>query len=150
MDSRKTLGRAKPDVMVPVSDTLAGIPEGSPGLLSGIKEIMTRERIKAVMSANVAMVLMYWDIGQFILQRQQQEGWGARVIDRLSHDLKTAFPDMTGFSPRNLKYMRKFAEAWPDRIIVQRTVAQLPWRSNLTLLDKLSDPPTRLWYTHDE
>ena len=67
MDSRKTLGRAKPDVMVPVSDTLAGIPEGSPGLLSGIKEIMTRERIKAVMSANVAMVLMYWDIGQFVL-----------------------------------------------------------------------------------
>jgi hypothetical protein len=90
------------------------------------------------MSANVAMVLMYWDIGQCILQRQQQEGWGARVIDRLSHDLKTVFPDMTGFSPRNLKYMRKFADAWPDRVIVQRTVAQLPWRSILTLLDKLS------------
>ena len=98
------------------------------------------------MSANVAMVLMYWDIGQSIRQRQQQEGWGTKVIDRLSHDLKTAFPDMTGFSPRNLKYMRKFADAWPDRTIVQRTVAQLPWRSNLTLLDKLSDPPTRLWY----
>src|SRR5262245_63320266 len=147
-DSRKTLGRAKPDVMMPVPDTLAGMPEGYSVLLSGIKEIITRERIKAVMSANVAMVLMYWDIGQFILQRQRQEGWGARVIVRLSHDLKTAFPDMTGFSPRNLKYMRKFAEAWPDRIIVQRTVAQLPWRSNLTLLDKLSDPPTRLWYAH--
>jgi hypothetical protein len=72
------------------------------------------------------MVLMYWDIGQSIRQRQQQEGWGTRVIDRLSHDLKTAFPDMTGFSPRNLKYMRKFADAWPDRAIVQRTVAQLP------------------------
>ena len=98
-DSRKTLGRAKPDVMMPVPDTLAGMPEGYPVLLSGIKEIITRERIKAVMSANVAMVLMYWDIGQCILQRQQQEGWGARVIDRLSHDLKTAFPDMTGFSP---------------------------------------------------
>ena len=143
-DSRKTLGRAKPDVMMPVPDTLAGMPEGYPVFLSGIKEIITRERIKAVMSANIAMVLMYWDIGQFILQRQQQEGWGARVIDRLSHDLKTAFPDMTGFSPRNLKYMRKFAEAWSDRAIVQRTVAQLPWRSNLTLLDKLSDPHTRL------
>ena len=149
-DSRKTLGRAKPDVMMPVPDTLTGMPEGYSVLLSGIKEIITRERIKAVMSANVAMVLMYWDVGQFILQRQQQEGWGARVIDRLSHDLKTAFPDMTGFSPRNLKYMRKFAEAWPDRTIVQRTVAQLPWRSNLTLLDKLSGPHTRLWYAHDE
>ena len=102
-DSRKTLGRAKPGVMMPAPDTRAGMPEGYAVLLSGIKEIITRERIKAVMSANAAMVLMYWDIGQCILQRQQQEGWGARVIDRLSHDLKTAFPDMTGFSPRNLK-----------------------------------------------
>ena len=114
VDSRKTLGRAKPDVMMPVPDTLAAMPEGYPILLSGIKEIITRERIKAVMSANIAMVLMYWDIGQFILRRQQQEGWGARVIDRLSHDLKTAFPDMTGFSPRNLKYMRKLPK--PGRI----------------------------------
>jgi len=56
---------------------------------------------------------------------------------------------MTGFSPRNLKYMRTFAQAWPDRAIVQRTVAQLPWRSNITLLDKLSDPETRLWYAQE-
>src|SRR5207244_13460409 len=81
-DSRKTLGRAKPDVMMPVPDTMVGMPEGYPVLLSGIKEIITRERIKAVMSANIAMVLMYWDIGQFILQRQQQEGWGARSEER--------------------------------------------------------------------
>lgn len=74
------------------------------------------------------------------------EHHGAKVIDRLSHDLKTAFSDMTEFSPRNLKYMRIFVVAWPDRAIVQHTVAQLPWRSNLTLLDKLSDPETRLWY----
>jgi len=72
------------------------------------------------------------------------------VIDRLSHDLKTAFPDVSGFSPRNLKYMRKFADAWPDRAIMQQCVAQLPWRSNLTLWDKLSDPHIRLWYAHDE
>ena len=62
-DSRKTLGRAKPGVMMPVPDTLAGMPEGYSILLSGIKEIITRERIKAVMSANAALVLMYWDIG---------------------------------------------------------------------------------------
>lgn len=136
-DSRKTLGRAKPGVMMPAPNTLAGMPEGYSVLLSGVKEVITRERIKTVMSANATMVLMYWDIGQCILQRQQQEGWGSRVIDRLSHDLKTAFPDMTGFSPRNLKYMRKFAESWPDRAIVQRTVAQLPWRSNLMNNGKL-------------
>ncbi len=75
------------------------------------------------------MVLLYWDIGRSILDRQEQGGWGTRVIDRLSHDLKDAFPDMSGLSPRNLKYMRTFAAAWPDREIVQRTVAQIPWRS---------------------
>ena len=145
-DGRKSRGSAKPDVMMPAPDTLAGMPEGYAAFLAGIKERITHELIKAVMSANAAMVLLYWDIGQEILARQKKEGWGAKVIDRLSHDLKKTFPDMTGLSPRNLKYMRTFAEAWPDRLIVQRTVAQLPWRSNLTLLDKLSDPETRLWY----
>lgn len=146
IDRRKSRGSAKPDVMMPAPDTLAGMPEGYSALLTGLKERIAHERIKAVLSANAAMVLMYWDIGRSILERQHKEGWGAKVIDRLSHDLKSAFPDMTGFSPRNLKYMRTFAEAWPDRAIVQRTVAQLPWRSNLTLLDKLSDPEIRLWY----
>jgi predicted nuclease of restriction endonuclease-like (RecB) superfamily len=81
-------------------------------------------------------VQLYWEIGNAILTRQQNEGWGTKVIDRMSYDLKTAFPDMRGFSPRNLKYMRKFSEAWPDKEIVQRTVAQIPWRSNITLLGK--------------
>ncbi|MGL5889963.1 MAG: PDDEXK nuclease domain-containing protein, partial [Bacteroidia bacterium] len=61
-------------------------------------------------------------------------------------DLKTAFPEMQGFSPRNLKYMRKFAEAWPDKELVQRCVALIPWRSNITLLDRLDNPTLRLWY----
>lgn len=143
---RKSRGKSKPGVIMPAPETLVGMPEGYSALLAGIKERIANERIKAVLSANAAMVLMYWDIGRSILERQHKEGWGAKVIDRLSHDLKTAFPDMTGFSPRNLKYMRTFADAWPDRSIVQRTVAQLPWRSNLTLLDKLRDPDIRLWY----
>jgi predicted nuclease of restriction endonuclease-like (RecB) superfamily len=143
---RKTRGASKPGVMMPVPAGLLEMPEGYAAFLTGLKERIARERIKAVLSANAAMVLMYWDIGQAILERQKKEGWGTKVIDRLSHDLKNTFPDMTGFSPRNLKYMRTFAEAWPDRLIVQRTVAQLPWRSNLTLLDKLNDSKIRLWY----
>jgi predicted nuclease of restriction endonuclease-like (RecB) superfamily len=75
-----------------------------------------------------------------------RSGVGSKIIDRLSADLKESFPDMGGFSARNLKYMRKFAEFWPDRLIVQRTVAQIPWRSNLTLLEKLKEPDLRLWY----
>lgn len=126
---RKVAGRSKEDVLFPVPDTRNHLPDNYGSFFSAVKEIVARERIKAVMSANAAMVLMYWDIGQAILMRQRDEGWGTRVIDRLAHDLRTAFPEMTGLSPRNLKYMRRFAEAWPDRTIVQRTVALLPWRS---------------------
>ena len=92
------------------------------------------------------MVLLYWDIGKLILDRQAASGWGARVIDRLSSDLREAFPEMQGLSARNLKYMRLFADSWPDRAIVQRTVAQLPWRHNIALLEKLKDLDARLWY----
>jgi predicted nuclease of restriction endonuclease-like (RecB) superfamily len=145
-EQRKSRGVVKPNVIMPVPSNLSEMPEGYAEFLSGLKERITQERIKAVMSANAALVLMYWDMGSSILERQQNEGWGAKVVDRLSHDLKSAFPDMSGFSPRNLKYMRAFAAAWPSRELVQRTVAQLPWRSNLTLLEKLEDPELRLWY----
>lgn len=64
----------------------------------------------------------------------------------MAQDLKDAFPEMSGFSPRNIKYMRKFAQCWPDYEIVQRVVAQLPWRSNITLMDKLDDAENRIWY----
>ena len=91
-------------------------------------------------------MLLYWQIGRDILVRQAEQGWGAKVIDRLAHDLRTAFPTMKGFSPRNLKYMRAFAEAWPDTEFVQAVLAQLPWYHQLALLDKLRSPETRRWY----
>jgi predicted nuclease of restriction endonuclease-like (RecB) superfamily len=91
-------------------------------------------------------VLLYWQIGRDILVRQAEQGWGAKVIDRLAHDLRTAFPTMKGFSPRNLKYMRAFAEAWPDTEFVQAVLAQLPWYHQLALLDKLRSPEIRRWY----
>ena len=145
-DERKVMGRVLEGVAIPVAESLVTMPEGYSSFFAAVKERVARERIKAVLAANAAMVLMYWDIGRQILDKQLTAGWGAKVIDRLSHDLKAAFPDMSGFSPRNLKYMRKFAECWPDRSVVQRTVAQIPWRSNLALLDKLQDMETRLWY----
>ena len=81
-----------------------------------------------------------------MLARQAEQGWGANVIDRLANDLRTAFPEMKGFSPRNLKYMRAFAEAWPDAEIVQQVAAQLPWGHNLVLLDRLKASTERLAY----
>jgi predicted nuclease of restriction endonuclease-like (RecB) superfamily len=114
--------------------------------LVALKKEIRESRLRTVLSANAAMVTAYWEVGRIILGRQEKEGWGARVIDRLSADLRQSFPDMQGLSARNLKYMRAFAAAWPDPAIVQRTVARIPWRQNIALLEQLSDPKTRLWY----
>jgi len=95
---------------------------------------------RAALAVNHELVLRYWQIGRDILTRQAQQGWGAKVSERLSQDLRAAFPDMKGFSPRNLKYMRAFAEAWPDAEFVQQAAAQLPRYHQLALLDKLPGP----------
>lgn len=145
-DDRKTHGKSKKNVLIPASVSVADIPQSYADVLNGIKTHIQQSRLKAALAANSALILLYWQIGQIILSRQTNEGWGAKVIDRLSFDLKEAFPDMGGFSPRNLKYMRAFAEAYPDMAIVQRVVAQIPWKSNLALLDKVKDYDLRLWY----
>ena len=113
-----------------------------------IKEQIHKQRVSIVLNANSSMICLYWNLGKAILQKQTEEGWGSKVIDRIAKDLKKAFPDMSGFSPRNIKYMRKFAECWPDYEFVQRVVAQIPWRSNISLLDKLSDEESRIWYAY--
>ncbi|MBC7085706.1 MAG: DUF1016 domain-containing protein [Methanomethylovorans sp.] len=117
--------------------------------LNEIKERIRTERLRVTLSANAAMVLLYWDIGRSILERQQAEGWGSKVIDRLSADLRAAFPDMRGLSSRNLKYMRAFAEAWPERAIVQEALAQIPWYHHIALLEKCRNPEERLWYARE-
>jgi predicted nuclease of restriction endonuclease-like (RecB) superfamily len=145
-DARKVRGRSREEALFPVAPVRSELPRDYAAALAEIKDRVRQERLRVVLAANSAMVLLYWDIGRVILDRQAREGWGARVIDRLAEDLQTAFPEMRGLSPRNLKYMRAFAGAWPDARIVQRTVAQLPWRQNITLLERLSDPKARLWY----
>ena len=145
-DVRKVRGRSREEAVFPVAPMRSDLPKDYAAALAEIKDRVRQERLRVVLAANSAMVLLYWDIGRVILDRQAREGWGARVIDRLAEDLQTAFPEMRGLSPRNLKYMRAFAGAWPDARIVQRTVAQLPWRQNITLLERLSDPKARLWY----
>jgi len=145
---RKSRGRSREDGSFPVPVGKTEVPAEYAAVLSELKKRIQSERLRVTLTANSAMVLLYWDIGKVILDRQERQGWGAKVIDRLSHDLKTAFPDMSGFSPRNLKYMRKFAEAWPEREIVQGSLAQITWYHNIALLEKVSEPETRLWYAH--
>jgi predicted nuclease of restriction endonuclease-like (RecB) superfamily len=106
-------------------------PEGYAGWLAELKERIHTARQRAALAVNRELVLLYWQIGRDILARQAAQGWGARVIERLAHDLREAFPEMKGFSPRNLKYMRAFAEAWPDGEFVQAALAQLPWYHQL-------------------
>lgn len=143
-EKRLTRGRARVEASFPVAPSRAGLPADYAAALAAIKARIAEERVRVVLSANAAMVLLYWDVGRMILDRQDRAGWGAKVVDRLSADLREAFPEMRGFSPRNLKYMRAFAAAWPEPAIVQRVVAQLPWRQNLALLERLDDPGTRL------
>ena len=79
--------------------------------LTGIKQHVQNVQQRAVLAVNRELVLLYWQIGRDILERQQAQGWGAKVIDQLAKDLTAAFPDMKGFSRRNLLYIRSFAEA---------------------------------------
>lgn len=137
-----------------MSDTSNGaqpvrLTEPPIGYAEWLAELKTRihsAQQRATQAVNHELVALYWQIGRDILVRQAEQGWGAKVIERLAHDLRTAFPDMKGFSPRNLKYMRAFAEAWPDPEFVQQAVAQLPWGHNLVLLDRLNAAEERRWY----
>jgi len=125
---------------------LTPTPAGYSDWLAELKTRIHSAQQRATLAVNRELVLLYWQIGRDILVRQAEQGWGAKVIDRLAHDLRTAFPTMKGFSPRNLKYMRAFAEAWPDAEFVQAVLAQLPWYHQLALMDKLRSPETRRWY----
>ena len=92
------------------------------------------------------MVILYWEIGRTILDRQTREGWGAKVVERLARDLRRSFPDMQGFSNRNLQFMRSFAEEMPDPAIVKQLASQLPWWHLVRLIQRVKGPEARTWY----
>ena len=114
--------------------------------MEGLKARIRSARQKAAVAVNRELIFLYWEIGRRILESQRREGWGAKVIDRLAADLRREFPDAKGFSPRNLKYMRSLAEAWPTQAFVQGPLAQITWYHNITLLDKVKDPAEREFY----
>lgn len=114
--------------------------------LNDVKNRVASSRYKAALAVNRDLILLYHHIGVEILKSQEKHGWGAKVIDQLSHDLKSEFPEMKGFSTRNLKYMKRFAEEYPDREFVQQVAAQLPWFHIAALLDKVSDKKDQIFY----
>ena len=121
-------------------------PEGYADWLAQLKGQITTARQRAALAVNAELAQLYALIGRDILQRQNAQGWGAKVIDRLARDLKDAFPDMRGFSTRNLKYMAFFAQHCPDGQFGQQPAAQLPWFHIVTLLTQLDQPAERAWY----
>lgn len=124
------------------------IPKEYPLFLLEIKEKILSSQVKAALAVNRELINLYWEIGSRIHLKQKSEGWGAKTIENLSKDLKTSFPDMEGFSSRNLKYMVHFAREYPDFAIGQQVVAQIPWGHNILLLQKLTSPEERLWYVN--
>lgn len=129
-----------------LSNSESSIESGYDTLLQQLKHRIHTAQVRAALAVNRELVMLYWHIGREILTRQQQQDWGAKVIDKLAKDLQKEFPHIKGFSSRNLKYMRAFAHAYPDESIVQQAAAQIPWFHNCVLLDKVKVPQERLWY----
>lgn len=115
-------------------------------LLKGLKERIRQAQVKAHLAVNQELISLYWSIGRDILLQESEQGWGAKVVEKLAKDLKSAFPSSTGFSARNLRYMKAFAESYPDPAILQATPAKLTWYHNCTLLDKVKNTEERHWY----
>jgi len=117
--------------------------------ISSLKQRIAGARQKAILAVNGEQIRLYHEIGKEILERQERQGWGAKVIDRISADLRAAFPDMKGLSTSNLKYMRFFAQECPERLIGQQPADLLPWFHIVTLITKVADPGTREWYARE-
>ncbi len=115
-------------------------------LFADVKQKIQHAQVKAVVAVNQELLLLYWEIGKLIVERQEKEGWGANVINQLSKDLKKTFPTMKGFSPRNLGYMKRFAITYPNFSILQVPLAKISWYHNITLLQKCPDEKIRFWY----
>lgn len=112
--------------------------------LAEIKQRYRSAQLKAVHAVNHEMILFYWDVGNRILEKQTKAKWGSKFLEQFSKDMQTEFPGTPGFSVRSLKYMRKFAELYPE--IGQQAVAQLPWGHIITLMERVKTPEARDWY----
>ncbi len=115
-------------------------------VLDGIKDKIRRAQYKAVVAANNELLQLYWEIGMVIAQKEVEKGWGSKVVELLSADLRKEFPGKRGYSTRNLRYMRNFALAYPDFQILQQVAAKLPWFHLCTLLDRVKNAEEREFY----
>lgn len=146
MDSKDESSASDEVVQFASTPPVVDLPSWYPTLLDSISNHVAQGQRRAQHAVTQELVVTYWHVGHDILDRQSDQGWGSKVIDRLSADLRERFPGIKGFSPRNLKYMRSFASTWSATAIVQAPLAQLPWYHHIALLEKLDDESTRNWY----
>jgi len=150
MDSARIIGR----------QAASTLPEGYAKFVEDIKARIRVAQVKVALSVNRELISLYWDIGKSIVQRQEIEGWGKSVVEQLSHDIRTEFPHIKGFSPQNMWYMRAFYLAWTEEVLnlqqpvgdldgksLPQAVGEIPWGHNLQLISKIKDPVERFWYS---
>lgn len=137
-----------PDDVVRFASTppIVVLPEWYPSLPKSVNYRVSLGQRRANFADDQELVVTYRHIGRDFPDRPSEQGWGTKVIDRLSTELRERYPDSKGFSPRNLKYRRSFAKAWQSTAIVQAPLAQLPWNHHIALLEKLDEESTRIWY----
>ena len=117
--------------------------------LNVIKSRIRSARISAARAVNKELISLYWEIGKNIVEKQEQLGRGKAIVERLSLDLMTDFPGVSGFSARNLWDMRRFYEAYYSDEKLRQLVAEIPWGQNLLILNKVKNPMARLYYLNE-
>lgn len=162
--ARHSRGRARKEgASFPVPPSISGMPADYVAVLAGLKQRIAAAQARAALAVSRELIALYWHVGATIVQRQANAGWGDAVVERLAHDLRRAFPDLEGFSPRNIWRMRAFFLAWSvttkklTRAVSEtgtkqaakklpQAVSAIPWGHNIVLLQQLDRPDERLWY----
>src|SRR4030095_9256175 len=161
--ARRSRGRTRDGAAFPAPPTLAAMPPGYAGVLADLKSRIQAAQSRAALAVSRELIGVYWYVGRTIVERQAEAGWGDAAVERIAHDLRHAFPDLKGFSPRNIWRMRAFYLAWsgaskklPQAVAeseaadtakkLPQAVAELPWGHNVLLLEKLARAEDRLWY----
>ena len=148
-EHRQSRGRARKEAMFPVPPATAALPAWYAETVQQIKAFLRGARVRAVLAANPVVIEAYWHIGNIIRMRQEDEGWGAKVIDRLAADLQEEFPDMGGLTARNLLSMKIFAREFSGSPIAKQSVSQLPWGHIIRLMQMVKDPDIRDFYIRE-
>ena len=142
-DTRLARGHARDEARFTAPPTSVDLPDAYGATLEEIKRHLQQARVRSVLAANTEVIAAYWQTGQIIVQRQLEQGWGAKVIDRLSSNLRHVFPGMGSLSAHNLLSMQLLAQTCPAGATAKQPVSQLRWGRIVGLLQMVKESATR-------